>query len=42
VRRERSGRTGDVTFRNVAIPVRAYELRTGNLVFAADHPLMLI
>jgi hypothetical protein len=27
------GGSGDVTFHRIAVPVRAYELRTGNLVF---------
>lgn len=31
-RNSRTGRLGGVTFRKIAIPVKAYELRTGNLV----------
>ena len=32
---EGSGVSGNTTFHNIAVPVRAYELRTGNLVFDA-------
>lgn len=33
--RQDGGASGDVTFHKIAVPVRAYELRTGNLVFDA-------